>query len=612
MFVRKTQRKYKGKVYVTHLLVESVRTPDGPRQKTICSLGDLSPRPLKEWHKLAERVTLALRGQYELFACDQAVDDRELQAIVDKIRQENDEDVDEVQLVSVQVDKVRTESHRAVGPVHVGFQFWKRLGFDEVLEACGFDRRTRELSCAMVLNRLISPSSEHAMPDWMRSTALADILGLDFGSLAEDALYRNMDRLYPQRENIEGKLFERSRTLFNLDESIYLYDLTSTYFEGQALGNEKAARGYSRDKRPDCKQVVVGLVLNRDGFPIAHEIYAGNTQDRSTVEDMLNQLDRRVGLKPGQTIVVDRGMAFEENLKAIQARGLHYLVASRQPERNQWLAEFEGLEGFQEIFRKTSPTNPYQVKSRVMVKRLKTEDETLILCLGSNRVAKDRAIREKAEEKLCQDLNRLKKRVESGRLRDPGKIGEAIGRLKERHSRVARYYQMSYDKNHKRFGYKLDRQRRQLAEQLDGCYILKTDRHEFDADQAWLVYNLLSRVENAFRTLKTPLQERPIYHQITRRVETHIFLCVMAYHLLIAIEQTLKAKGDHRSWVRVRDQLSTHQVATVVLPTRSGSELHIRNASRPEPIHEELYNLLDIPSKVMRPVRTWVEAPLSV
>src|SRR3990172_3121523 len=242
----------------------------------------------------------------------------------------------------------------------------------------------------MALNRLIYPASEHAMPRWIRSTGLEDMWDVDFKTLCDDRLYRNLDRLYPNRAAIEAALVQRERSLFNLQPTVFFYDLTSTYFEGQALANPKAKRGYSRDHRPDCKQVVVGLVINAEGFPLAHEIFAGNLQDRSSLKAMLDGLNTRVPLKPGQTVVVDRGMAYDENLAEIRSRDLHYLVAARQPERNRWLAEFEG-DGFAEVIRQPSPRNPFQKKPKVEVKLERRGGETHVLFRGGRGGGKGRA-----------------------------------------------------------------------------------------------------------------------------------------------------------------------------------------------------------------------------
>jgi hypothetical protein len=189
-------------------------------------------------------------------------------------------------LVSVHTDQVSQERPREAGPVHVGHQMWLRLGLDDILQEAGLSAKTRRLTEVMVLNRLVAPCSEHAMPDWVRRTALGDILGVDFEELIDESLYRNLDRLHPNRGKIETALAKREETLFNLDDSYFFYDLTSTYFEGQCEANPQAQRGYSRDQRPDCKQVVIGLVLDREGFPKAHEIFDGNRQDRSSVDEM--------------------------------------------------------------------------------------------------------------------------------------------------------------------------------------------------------------------------------------------------------------------------------------------------------------------------------------
>ncbi|MCJ7558926.1 MAG: IS1634 family transposase [Gammaproteobacteria bacterium] len=616
MFIRKTTRKYKEKTYTNYLLVESVHTPKGPRQKVICSLGDLSPRPARQWLQLAHKIEDALVGQANLFEAA----DAEVEQIVRQVRRRptkkprkrsskrRDAAADE-DLIAIHADQVRMERPREAGPVHVGYQFWKRLGMEEILRGLDFNSRAIQLTCAMTLNRLIHPSSEHAMPDWIRRTALDDILGVDFNPLVEDPLYRNLDRLHPNRVAVERALVERERNLFNLDQTIFLYDLTSTYFEGKALRNPKAQRGYSRDKRPDCKQVVVGLVINRDGFPIAHEIFAGNVQDRQTLGTMLDLLAQRVGFVEGQTVVVDRGMAYPENLQEIKDRQLHYIVATRQSERDAWLDDFQDQEGFEEIIRVPSPLNPFQKKSKVQVKRKQSNGETFVLCTSSERTEKDRAIREKQEQRFLADLAKLQKRISRGRLVREVAIGEAIGRLKERYPRVARYHTLRFDTENRTLRHEPEEAMKEKAEMLDGAYLLRTDRDDLEAKEAWLLYMTLTRAENAFRAMKSPLAERPIFHHLEHRVETHIFLCVLAYHLLVAIETTLLEQGCHTSWATVRQTLATHQVATIVLPTDGGKILQIRKATAPEPEHVELYRLLEVPTEIMRPQRTWTQPP---
>jgi len=444
MYIRKSTRKYKGKTYTNYLLVESVHTPQGPRQRSICSLGNLAPAPAEEWLALAHRLESALRGQLTLDASD-----AKYESLLESARRRGSKRRGSRPaagaLVMVDTDRVGTEQAREAGPVHVGHQMWERLGLDKILSQAGLSDPACTLSEAMTLNRLIAPSSELAMPGWVRRTAMGDILGTDFSELNEDYLYRNLDVLHPNRELIERELAERERTLFNLDETIYLYDLTSTYFEGQAKKNPQAKLGYSRDKRPDCKQVVVGLVLDRNGFPKAHEVFDGNVQDRGTVTHMLDVLEKRTGRKVGSTVIVDRGMAYKENLAEIRKRDYHYIVAGRQPERNEWLDELEKDEGWEEVMRKPSPRNPFQKKTKVEIKRERKGNEEIILCRSDGRQEKDRAIREKQEARLLQDLDKLKQRIEKGRLKRADKIHQAVGRLKERYPRVARYYAIEPD-----------------------------------------------------------------------------------------------------------------------------------------------------------------------
>src|SRR3989454_3256404 len=422
MYIRKSTRTYKGKTYTNYLLVESVQTPKGPRQRIICSLGSLEPGPAEEWLGLAHKLRSALQGQESLPHASE-----QIQEWVEKARRKNRGTTPAVEdrsgsTVTVEADKIEIEQAREAGPVHVGHQLWSQLGMNRILQEAGLSERACRLTEVMTLNRLICPLSEHAMPDWIRRTALGDILKEDFSKLQDEALYRNLDRLHPNREPIERALAEKEQTLFNLDDTVYLYDLTSTYFEGQAKANPQAKRGYSRDKRPDCKQVVVGLVLDRDGFPKAHEIFDGNMQDRRSLDKMLDALEKRTGKRPGATVIVDRGMAFEENLEQIRKRKLHYLVAGRQSERNQWLEELENDEGWEGGQRTPSPRNPVQKKTRAEIKRQQTRDLVYLLCRSEGRKEKDRAIRQTQETKLVRDLTKLQQRVGKGQLKKEEKI----------------------------------------------------------------------------------------------------------------------------------------------------------------------------------------------
>ena len=365
MFIKRTKRTLGGKTYANHLLVESVATERGPRHRVICSLGSLGPAPKAQWLKLAHHLQESLGGQESLLehcAEEQALVEKAALAATGKKKRKAGEDI------NIDLEEVEVEEARQAGAVHVGHQIWQRLELDQILAGVGFSPKTRQLTQLMTLNRLIEPCSELAMSEWVARSALGDILKEDFAQLHEDRLYRNMDRLYGKRGPIEAALCAKEKTLFSLKESILLYDLTSTYFEGLCLSNPKAKRGYSRDSRPDCKQVVVvGLVLDGEGFPKAHEIFAGNRSDSTTVADMLAVLQKRVGKTKDATVVVDRGMANPENLATIQGAGYHWLVAASQPERVCYFDQYEEQAGWQEIVREPSPRNEGQHKVRVLV-----------------------------------------------------------------------------------------------------------------------------------------------------------------------------------------------------------------------------------------------------
>lgn len=605
MYIRKAWSTYKGKKYYNYVLVESVQTEKGPRQKTICCLGDLQPRPAEEWLILAHKVEDALAEgllfeegtDKEVLDIVKKVKERK-EAIPDRPRKKSSDDV-----ISVQTNKVETEEIREAGTVHVGYQFWKRLEMKEILEEIGLGERARNLACAMTMNRLVHPGSEHAMPDWIRSTALEDMLGISAATLVDETLYRMLDLLHPHREKIEQALAERERSLFGLDNTILFYDLTSTYFEGEALKNPKAQRGYSRDKRFDCKQVVVGLIIGREGFPVAHEVFKGNQNDAPSLPIMLDLLDNRVGLQEGQTVVIDRGMSSAENLEELKRRNLHYIVASRQEERYQLWDAFEDHLGFTAVY-------PEECPEGAKVKKVESGGILYVLCESPARKEKDRAIRQRQENNFLKDITKLGKRIETGKMKKQEDIQQAIGRLRERYPRICRYYEIQYEPETKKLSCMVRKEKLERAEQLDGCYLLKTDRTDLDSKEVWRTYMLLTRAESAFRSMKSPLAERPIFHQLQRRVETHIFLCVLAYHILVAIEKTLQDKGEHTSWATVRNTLKTHQVATVVLPTDGDMTLKIRKGSVPEPQHTRLYELLGVPKEIMKPKKMWVSNSL--
>jgi transposase len=298
-------------------------------------------------------------------------------------------------------------------------------------------------------------------------------------------------------------------------------------------------------------------------------------------------------------------MSSKENLQSIIARGYHYIVASRQPEREQYLAEFESDQGWEEVIREVSPNNQYQKKSCVEIKRIVQAAETHILCISEGRSNKDKAIREKKEKALLADLEKLKKRIAEGKLVQSKLIHEQIGRLKERYPRVARYYDISLESKSCKLVWVENKSEKEKAQKLDGGYLLKTDRKDLSGDEIWRTYLMLTRVENAFRDMKGPLAIRPVFHQLDRRVETHIFICILAYHLLVTIEKLLQDAGIFSSWETIKKELSTHQIVTASMRADNGGVLLIRQPTNPNPAQDVIYKALKIPSEIIEPVRVW-------
>ncbi|MGI0084604.1 MAG: IS1634 family transposase [Nitrososphaerales archaeon] len=615
MFIKHTRKRANGKTYDNYMLVQSKSTPNGPRQDVICQLGSLPPGPEEEWRSIAAQMEAELNGQTLIEAFVKPGVKRLMNRSHEKgllaeefseveswkrITEVSEADED---WITINANSLKVGDSCAAGAVHVGHQIWKMLDMDDIIASAGVPAALTEIA---VINCLVEPGSDHAIRDWVDRTALPDILGMNMPPVNDTALYRNLDKLHPERKEIEKKLSERENSLFSMDNMICLYDLTSTYFEGICSNNEKAKRGYSRDQRPDAKQVVVGLSLNRFGFPAAHEVLEGNRNDATTVEEMLDALNERSSIKRGSTITVDRGMSSKENLQLIKSYkdlDLHYIVAARQSERDQWLSEFEGTEGWECVVRELSPTNPYQKKAPVKIKKVEQENEIHVLCISDGRKSKDKAIRETHEKRLLADLEKLSKRISSGKLVKEDLIHQYVGRLKERYPRVHRYYNICFDSNSSKLSWHEVAELKQKAEELDGGYLIKTDRKDLSHHELWHIYMLLNRVENAFRDIKGPLGLRPIFHQLADRVETHIFIAILAFHLLATIEKLLTDAGDHRSWETVRKVLSTHQVMTISMKIKTGHNLLIRQATVPEPEHKEIYKALKIPAKIIQPLR---------
>ena len=589
-------------------LLESYRNPQGqPRHRVVLSLGD-APLAQEDWKAVAVAVAGQLYGEPPLVPVELSA---KAQPWVDSISRRVLREarwlplrpaVAEPQAESldgVLVDQVTHSQSAVLGPVWLAHHAWKELDLPAALGGLGFNPTQQALAAAAVINRLVEPLSEHALAGWLGGTALPELLGEGILKGDSNRFYYVSDALLSKQAPLEAHLRAQQARHFHYARTILLYDLTNTHFEGEALGNAKAKRGKNKQGRSDCPQVVVGMVYDEQGFELAHRTFAGNQSDSKSLVSMVESLRQAAGyaesgelLPPAQVmVIVDAGVATAGNLKLLAQAHFHYLVNDTRRGRKKWRAKFAQEERFR-------PLPGREDKPEVKVRSLDLKgSERLVLCKSQGRRDKELAIRSGAETRFVTGLEKLHARLQKGQLTDPAKVQRALGKLMGRAARVQRFYQVELkDPADLRAGLAWQRKDEVRAqdEQLLGCYVLRTDRSEFSAEQLWGFYVLLSRAEEGFAVLKGDLGLRPNYHQLEHRVDAHIFVTVLAYQLLRFITYSLEQKGDCRDWPTLRRVLQTHCYATVSMPTRGGTIVHVRRPGLPERCHQDIYEKFGI------------------
>jgi hypothetical protein len=590
MFLRRYTRTKNGKRHVYFALVESVRTEAGPRQQVVAHLGELSNAQEQRW----QRTVSFYNRHGEVQQLQLFPDDDEVPA------------PDDATVVRIRLDKVGWSNSRRFGDVWLARWLWQFLELDKIVARHVPQHRETiapaDIVAIEVINRLCQPCSEYALAEhWYASTGLEDLLGVPDSAVTKDRLYSTLDQLRAAQENIENDLKERFGILFQLDYDLLLYDLTSTYFEGLAEENDLARRGYSRDHRRDCVQVIVALVVTRDGFPLAHYTWPGNTQDLQTVQRIVNAIEARFG-QSSRIWVMDRGMISDDALEFLSAPGRRYLLATRRP----------ALVPFQDDLRRPGwqrlPDNP-----EVEVKLLQRDDLHYLLARSKPRRAKERAIRRRQRRGLAQGLKKLQARVAAGRLKKRDKILEAVGRLKERFPKARPFVTIKVSDRPMSLNYtwKIAAFRDVLAR--DGAYLLRSNQTGWSAQAFWETYMQLTVVERAFRVLKSNLLLRPIWHHYSGRTQAHIFVCVLAYALWKTLDhlakraglQTLIHKPDPRrrhgvpkprpmSPETILRTLSDIRIGDILLETTTGQTLALRRVARPGPEQQRILDALNL------------------
>jgi transposase len=553
MYLRHTTITKNGKTHTYWRLVRSVRVGAKVRQQTVAQLGELDARGRIAARHLASSL-VGLERQPGLF-----------------------EDEAPSEPITVDHRRLRLERGRRFGDVWLGWKLWQALGLDrwlsERLPHGREDVPWDVMAAVLVIARLCEPSSElHIAEDWFRRTALEDLLGLPAAKVNDDRLYRALDHLLPHKDALERHFKERLGTLFKLEYDLLLYDVTSTYFEGQANGNTLAARGYSRDHRPDCKQICIGLVVSREGYPLGYEVFAGNRRDSTTLQEVVKRMEERYG-REGRIWAVDRGMIDASNLKWLKERGSRYIVGTPKGELKRF--EHELLKG---TWR--------EIREGLEVRTVSGGDdaETFILCRSADRAAKEQAMRERFEGRIEKGLQAIARRCEQKRC-DLGVIERRIGRLLGKNTRAARLFSVKVGRDPSgRVVVTWSRKASALesAKRREGAYLLRSNITDWAAEDLWKSYMQLTEAEAAFRIEKDELRLRPIWHQSAERVQAHILVCFLAYALRKTLEGWSQRAGLGRSIPTIMEEFARIQSTDVVLPTTDGHTVRLRCVVRPD------------------------------
>lgn len=610
MFIKEIKKQNKGyeQVYRHHRLMESYRTERGPRQRTVLHLGHLD-LPEARWKELANRIEELVTGQLNSLSPDEAIESlarhyadvlihRRLAAVPGAPEQDTARPAPDYE--TVDLTTLKNERARTIGGEHVGLAMFRELNLDACLRGQGLSEEQVQLAAASVVGALVYPGSERQRRSWLQNlSGLDELLGADFRHLSNNALYRIADVLFSHKEVLENHLARTEKDLFQLQEKLVLYDLTNTYFEGEAIGNSKAKRGRSKEKRADRPLVTLGLVIDENGFAKQSRLLPGNVSEPGTLLKMIELLSgepvtpkqERAGQeakpKKGKTVVMDAGIATEANLAMLTFEGYDYIGVSRtQP------AEWDALDRDQLV------TIKDEEGKRVRVKLHKTAAEHILYCHSERREAKEQAMKTKFQENFEAALKQAAAALtKKGGTKKYDKVLERIGRLRQRYAFIAHYYDIAVEeKDGVATAVTWKMAREEKAEQrFSGSYFIRTSRTDLaDEKELWALYMMLTDLEDSFRCLKSELLLQPNHHQTETRMDAHIFLTALAYHLLNSIRFKLKKHNIFMRWKTIRDLLTSHIRITTTMMNKEGQKIYARNCSEPEPFHDLIYKALGI------------------
>jgi transposase len=550
-------------------LVRSVRVGRRVVQQTVAHLGELDEHGRIEARALARHL-IGAPEQAQLF-----------------------DDGSEHVTAPVRLKGIRVERSRAFGDVYLALALWRGMGLEALCErllAAGQERVSwAKTATVLVAARFCEPSSElHIAEDWYRRTALCDLLQLGDEEVNKDRLYRGLDRLLVHKTALEAHLSQRCGELFAVENEVLLYDVTSTYFEGLAEANPQAQRGYSRDHRPDCKQVCIALVVTFDGFPLGYEVFAGNTNDSRTLQTIVATMEARHGVL-GRVWITDRGMASAKNLAWLRDTGRRYIIGAPKSELKKFGAALAAADGWRLV----------QEGVEVKLVRHPETDETVILCRSADRRSKERAMHERFSRRIEAALERLAARIARSKKRlDPALLNRQIGRILQQNQRAAARFAIALEPDDCPAGLRL---RVACSDAFDGwaalsegAYLLRSNIADWSDQQLWKAYIQLTQAEAAFRIQKDQLNVRPIWHQREDRVQAHILVCFLAFVLWKSLEMWQQRAGLGNSPRTILEELARIQSHDVILPTATHGQVRLRCVTQPDPAQAALLDRLGI------------------
>jgi transposase len=600
MFIRRTQTRPRdaGLPYSTYRLVQSERVDGKVKQSTLLNLGSHFDLPQSQWPALAQRIDELLHGQQSLLDATlsdagqvmaqryaaQLIALRPSAASITAAVAARAEPDDAGRYQEVDLDSLDMVRPRSVGVEHAALSAMRQCGLEAKLAELGLNRPQIAACIGNIVGRMAHPGSELATHGWLQQhSALGELIGYDFQAMDLNRLYRASDALYKHREALQDHLFAQAQSIFDLTPTVTLYDLTNTYFEGIAAGVSKAKRGHSKECRSDCPLVTLAMALDVSGFPRRTRVFAGNASEPATLAEMLTGLQAPAGA----TVVMDAGIATEANLTWLREQGYHYLVVSRLRQR-----QFDPALA-------TSVQSAGDVTIKIQ-RVIDAQGHALLYCHSPAREQKDRAIDAAKTAGFEAVLTKLQAGLSKPRgTTDVAKIMERLGRAKQRYSRAAQHYQVEITKDDTGTQVRTITWTKRIkpgtATAHPGVYCLRTTLVKQDDATLWRTYTMLTNLESVFRSLKTDLGLRPVFHRIDRRVEGHLFISVLAYHFVHMLRLQLKAKGVDDSWETLRETMSTQRRVTATLQRRDGRAVHVRKATRPEPQHQKLNEVLGMP-----------------